>query len=96
MKVEIELKDLILADYGKKNNVNVASLTESEIRDIILGAEIAPPSAQRQQMAEIQKVSKEQCQMTAIRTETTVKQGNEMVLNTTMNNEQKIFASRIQ
>ena len=26
------LKDLILADYGKKNNVNVASLTQSEIR----------------------------------------------------------------
>jgi len=30
-------QDLILADYGKKNNVNVASLTQSEIRDIILG-----------------------------------------------------------
>ena len=38
------LKDLILADYGKKNNVNVASLTQSEIRDVILGMEIAPPS----------------------------------------------------
>ncbi|CEG78398.1 Putative U5 snRNP spliceosome subunit [Rhizopus microsporus] len=35
-KVEVQLKDLILADYGKKNNVNVASLTQSEIRDIIL------------------------------------------------------------
>lgn len=32
---------------GKKNNVNVASLTQSEIRDIILGMEIAPPSIQR-------------------------------------------------
>ena len=28
------MKDLILADYGKKNNVNVASLTQSEIRDV--------------------------------------------------------------
>ena len=37
IKVEVQLKDLILADYGKKNNVNVASLTQSEIRDIILG-----------------------------------------------------------
>ncbi|KAJ0402534.1 hypothetical protein P43SY_000797 [Pythium insidiosum] len=36
LKVEVQLKDLILADYGKKNNVNVASLTQSEIRDIIL------------------------------------------------------------
>ncbi len=47
IKVEVSMKDLILADYGKKNNVNVASLTQSEIRDIILGAEISPPSMQR-------------------------------------------------
>jgi hypothetical protein len=46
----VTLKDLILADYGKKNNVNVASLTQSEVRDIILGMEIAPPSVQRQQV----------------------------------------------
>ena len=40
VRVEVALKDLILADYGKKNNVNVASLTQSEIRDVILGMEI--------------------------------------------------------
>uniref|UniRef100_A0A8R1EFJ0 Pre-mRNA-processing-splicing factor 8 n=2 Tax=Caenorhabditis japonica TaxID=281687 RepID=A0A8R1EFJ0_CAEJA len=34
IKVELALKDMILADYGKKNNVNVASLTQSEVRDI--------------------------------------------------------------
>lgn len=96
MKVEIALKDLILADYGKKNNVNVASLTESEIRDIILGAEIAPPSAQRQQMAEIEKAAKEQSQMTAVTTKTTDRQGNEIVVTTTTNYEQKVFASRTQ
>ncbi|KAG5678155.1 hypothetical protein PVAND_007850 [Polypedilum vanderplanki] len=39
IKVEVQLKDLILADYGKKNNVNVAIITQSEIRDIILGME---------------------------------------------------------
>ena len=59
IKVEVTLKDLILADYGKKNNVNVASLTQSEIRDIILGMEISAPSAQRQQIAEIEKQTKE-------------------------------------
>ena len=47
IKVEIALKDLILGDYAKKNNVNVGALTQSEIRDVILGAEITPPSAQR-------------------------------------------------
>ena len=46
IKIEVALKDLILGDYGKKNNVNVQSLTQSEIRDIILGMEIQPPSLQ--------------------------------------------------
>jgi pre-mRNA-processing factor 8 len=27
LKVEVELKNLILADFGKKNNVNVSALT---------------------------------------------------------------------
>lgn len=92
--VEGSLKDLILTDYGKKNNVNVASLTQTETRDIILGAEIAPPSAQRQQMAEIEKAAKEQSQMTAVTTKTTDKHGNEMVVTTTSNYEQATFASR--
>ena len=52
IKVEIALKDLILGGYAKKNNVNVASLPQSEIRDIILGMEIAPPSMQRQEIAD--------------------------------------------
>src|SRR6185312_11096365 len=60
IKVEVTLKDLILADYGKKNNVNVASLTQSEIRDIILGQEIAPPSQQLQQIAEIEQQARAQ------------------------------------
>merc|ERR1712176_1626900 len=68
--VEVALRDLILADYGKKNNVNVSSLTQSEIRDIILGMEIAPPSVQRQQIAEIEAQAREQSQMTATTTTT--------------------------
>lgn len=63
MQVELALKDMILADYGKKNNVNVASLTQSEVRDIILGMEISAPSAQRQQIADIEKQTKEQSQV---------------------------------
>ena len=38
LKVECALRDLILSDYAKKNNVNTA-----------------PPSQQRQQIAEIEK-----------------------------------------
>ena len=72
MQVEIALKDLILADYSKKNNVNVGALTQSEIRDIILGAEITPPSMQRQQIAEIEKQAAAGTQTTAVTTKTHV------------------------
>lgn len=58
----MELKNLVLADFAKKNNVVVASLTQSEIRDIILGMEIAPLSLQKSQIAEIEKQTKEATQ----------------------------------
>ena len=65
LQVELALKDMILNDYGKKNNVNVGSLTQSEVRDIILGMEISAPSQQRQQIADIEKQTKEQSQVDA-------------------------------
>jgi pre-mRNA-processing factor 8 len=68
IKVEVELKNLILADYGKKNNVNVASLTQSEIRDIILGMEITPPNNQNKQIQEIDKQTKESSQLQSVMT----------------------------
>jgi len=94
VRVEVSLKDLILADYGKKNNVNVASLTQSEIRDVILGMEIAPPSLQRQQVAEIEKQAREQSQLTAVTTKTTNVHGEEMVITTTSQYEQQSFSSK--
>ncbi|KRY37981.1 Pre-mRNA-processing-splicing factor 8 [Trichinella spiralis] len=96
IKVELALKDMILADYGKKNNVNVASLTQSEIRDIILGMEISAPSAQRQQIAEIEKQTKEQSQLTATATRTVNKHGDEIISTTTSNYESLSFASRTE
>merc|ERR1712037_101902 len=96
IKVEVTLKDLILADYGKKNNVNVASLTQSEVRDIILGMEISAPSAQRQQIAEIEKQTKEQSQLTATTTRTVNKHGDEIITSTTSNSESNTFASKTE
>ena len=96
VKVEVALKDLILADYGKKNNVNVASLTQAEIRDIILGMEISAPSAQRQQIAEIEKQTKEQSQLTAVSTRTVNKHGDEIITTTTSNYESQSFASKTE
>jgi len=94
IKVEVALKDLILADYGKKNNVNVTALTQSEIRDIILGMEIAPPSQQRQQIAEIEKQTKDTGQVNAVTTKITNVHGDEMVVVTTSQHETKSFQSK--
>lgn len=94
IKTEVALKDLILADYGKKNNVNVSSLTQSEIRDIILGMEIAPPSVQRQQVAEIEAQAREQSQMTATTTKTTNVHGEQIVVTTTTQYEAATFNSK--
>merc|ERR1719178_456254 len=94
ISVEVALKDLILVDYGKKNNVNVASLTQSEIRDIILGMEIAPPSMQRQEIAEIEKQAKEASQLNAVTTKTTNVHGEELIVTTTSQYEQQTYASK--
>jgi pre-mRNA-processing factor 8 len=94
VNVEISLKNLILADYGKKNNVQIQSLTQSEIRDIVLGAEITPPSLQRQQMAEIEKATKEASNLTMVTTKTINKMGEEIVVTTSSDQEQKVFASK--
>lgn len=96
LTVETSLKDLILADYGKKNNVNVASLTQSEIRDIILGMEISAPSLQRQQIAEIEKQAKEPSQLTAVTTKTQNIHGDEMIVTTTAPYETQTFSSKTE
>jgi len=93
LKVEVELKNLIIADYGKRNNVNVASLTQSEIRDIILGMEITPPSLVKEQIQEIDKQSKEANQLLSLTTKTITKDGQEIVVTTTTQYEQQTFRS---
>ena len=96
IKVETQLRDLILNDYGKKNNVNVSSLTSSEVRDIILGMEISAPSMQRQQAAELEKQQEEQQQLTAVTTKTQNVHGEDMIVTTTSQFEQQTFASKTE
>ncbi|KJZ70919.1 Pre-mRNA-processing-splicing factor 8 [Hirsutella minnesotensis 3608] len=96
IKVETQLRDLILNDYGKKNNVNVSSLTSSEVRDIILGMEISAPSMQRQQAAEIERQQQEQQQLTAVTTKTQNVHGEDIIVTTTSQFEQQTFASKTE
>lgn len=95
IRTEVALKDMILDDYGVRNNVNVASLTTSEIRDIILGMEIQAPSVQRQQIAEIEK-QQQQAQMTAVTTQTQNVHGEQIVVTTTSAYENKAFTSKTE
>lgn len=46
----MDLKNLVVNDYARKNNINVASLTQLEIRDIILGMDSQLPSLQHEQI----------------------------------------------
>lgn len=96
INVEVQLRDLILNDYGKKNNVNTSSLTSSEVRDIILGMEISAPSMQRQQAAEIEKQQSEQQQLTAVTTKTQNVLGEDIIVTTTSQYEQATFASKTE
>jgi pre-mRNA-processing factor 8 len=96
IKVEVSLKDLILSDYGKKNNVNISSLTSSEIRDIILGMEISAPSIQRQQIAEIEKAQAEVAQITETKVKSVNKHGDEMISITRSQYETQTFSSKTE
>ena len=93
-EVEHQLTDLVLSYYSKQNNVSVTSLTQSEIRDIILGMPIAAPSQQRQQIAEIESQQRDQSKVVSVTTRSTNVMGEEMIVTTTTQYEQQTFASR--
>lgn len=93
VKVEVELKNLILADYAKINNVNVASLTKSEIKDIILGMEIQAPNPAQQQIQQIENNDQNVGDINAHTVETTNIHGQKMVTIVTSPYEQQKFNS---
>lgn len=92
--MEVELKNLILADYAKKNNVNVASLTQSEIKDIILGMDVAPPSIQQQEMERIANQNAAVAQLKAETLKSTNIHGNAMITTALSQYEKEKFTSK--
>ena len=70
------------------------------IRDVILGMEISAPSQQRQQqrqrIAEIEKQTKEQSQLTDTTTRTVNVHGDEIIVSTVSNYETQTFSSKIE
>ena len=98
ISVENQLKDLILIDYGKRNNVNVSALTQSEIRDIILGAEVAPISVQRMEQEAIDKTvtSTNSSQVTATVTKSVNVHGEQIIVSSQSPYEQSTFTSKTE
>ncbi|KAH0793339.1 pre-mRNA-processing-splicing factor 8A [Histomonas meleagridis] len=92
MKIELKLKDLIIDDYSKKNSVPANALTQSEIRDIILGIEIAPPSEERQKLAIEENVNTGN--IVAVTTRTASKTGEIVNVQTLSSYEQTQFQSK--
>jgi pre-mRNA-processing factor 8 len=94
--IESQLTELILDDFAKKHNVTIKSLTQSEIRDLILGQEIKAPSSKRQEIAEIEntKDEHERKELTAMKTTSVNVHGEEIVTVTTTNYEQLSFSSK--
>ena len=64
--------------------------------EIILGMEISAPSQQRQQIAEIEKQTKEQSQLTATTTRTVNVHGDEIIVSTVSNYETQTFSSKTE
>lgn len=102
IEVESRMRDLILTEYGKKYNVKISSLTQTEIKDIILGQNIKAPSVKRQKMAELAATNSgshldnaDKGLNTVMKTKTVNAQGEEMVVVTSSNYENKVFQSQI-
>lgn len=107
--VESQLADLILSDYSEKYSINLDSLTDNEIRDIILGQNLNAPSVKKQKIAEIEgsktvsikdkdgnKVDEdeEEGQQISTRVKTVNVHGEEIITVTTNSSEQEKFESR--
>lgn len=99
--VETTIADMILADYAEKYEINVNTLTDNEIRDIILGQDIKAPSVRRQKISEIEgqktinmNEDDENQGAISVKTKTVNVHGEEIVTVTTTNHEQEKFESK--
>ena len=55
LAAETKLKDLIIADYCRRNSVDVSRITPTEVRDILFGQEMLAGEAAQQRDASIDK-----------------------------------------
>ncbi|CCK70335.1 U4/U6-U5 snRNP complex subunit PRP8 KNAG_0E00670 [Huiozyma naganishii CBS 8797] len=106
INIETEMRDLILDEYGKKYNVNISALTQTEIKDLILGQNIKAPSVKRQKMAELAAARAEDANgkdgttedvtgaTSLMKTKAINAQGEEIVVVTSSNYENQSYNSK--
>jgi len=92
--VEVELRNIILAEFAKSCNVNIATLTQSEIRDIIMGLDSAKSSIQNRQIEEVERQRNEAIGAIQTVTESVNKAGEKVTVQTTTPYEQQKFRSQ--
>ena len=85
--IEVNCKNIIVDEYCKKNAIPLASLTEQDIRNVILGSEMQAPSLERQQL-----VANEQVEVNTVKTKN--KDGQDMVVVTQSKYNQQEFISQ--
>ncbi|KAH3899328.1 probable Pre-mRNA-splicing factor 8 [Saccharomycodes ludwigii] len=100
IEVESNMRDLILEEYSNKYNVNISSLTQTEIKDLILGQNIKAPSVRRQKILELQEAKQKLDEQTmavadtAMKTKSVNAQGEEIVVVASSNYETQTFSSK--
>ncbi|QGN13893.1 pre-mRNA-splicing factor 8 [Kluyveromyces marxianus] len=100
ISIETKMRDIILTEYGQKYHVNIASLTQTEIKNLILGQNIRAPSVQRQKMAELESAKKQteetdtSTAASAMKIKTVNAQGEEITVVSSSNYETKTFSSK--
>lgn len=95
IEVENAVSDIIIEEYSKANGVSRQSLTQSEIRDIILGQAIATPVEEKQRASfnSPSEAGADQA-VVALTTKSHNVHGDEITVVTTSRYEQQAFESR--
>lgn len=93
--VEQALKELILIDYGRKNNVTVSDLTLSESKDILMGGDLIPKSLQRRQLSDVQGQEVDSAKNRGVLVKTHDRHGSEIVSSSSSPYEQQVACSKV-
>lgn len=98
--IEGKMRDLILSEYSQKYNIDTSLLTQTEIKDIILGQNVKASSVRKQQIPEVEgsamssNNTEEAQAVLSMKTKSINAQGEEITVVTSTNYETQTFDSK--